>query len=566
MSQTRKNSPSLLLIDDDPVFRRLMVLMFTQEGFNVQSANDAESALELLNQRMFHVAIVDYKLPDQTGVDFFERTRRTHPSMIRVLLTAHTTEEVLYDSINRGEVYRYLTKPVHMGLLLSTVEQALALHELTSTRASLILEMENRTKELQEKNEDLRNYYHLMGELKAQQDQILASLPEPFMLLRADRRIIKCNQAAVDMLGFSRGELLGKMADDLFLNASELAERIGDVGRNGVGYFESEWHRRSGATISVKIALNKFQGESVEQNQVALVVQDITSVKQLENLQRDRSQQLERTVEDQILQIVRQQRALAHSEKLASLGTLVAGAAHEINTSGSLIKTNLEVLQQYWNGLGPIIRNWAVENPDTRIGNQAIGRVLSDIESLLEDLGIGAVQLSRIVNGMLAFSRKDVRIKELFNLEEALDAALTITKARREGCFYVRRRVCQTSKLVYGNRGQIVQVLVALIMNACDAWDDVGKAGKGRMTFFIRSAREGGRMVVSLSDTAGGMPVDVAAHVFDPFFTTKKGKGTGLGLSICHGIVSEHGGDIWVRVRPGKGSIFSFSIPTPVAG
>jgi two-component system NtrC family sensor kinase len=86
------------------------------------------------------------------------------------------------------------------------------------------------------------------------------------------------------------------------------------------------------------------------------------------------------------------------------------------------------------------------------------------------------------------------------------------------------------------------------------------------MTFFIRSAREGGRMVVSLSDTAGGMPVDVAAHVFDPFFTTKKGKGTGLGLSICHGIVSEHGGDIWVRVRPGKGSIFSFSIPTPVAG
>ena len=291
------------------------------------------------------------------------------------------------------------------------------------------------------------------------------------------------------------------------------------------------------------------------------MVQDITSVKQLEKLLRERSQELELKVEDQILQIVRQQKALAHNEKLAALGTLVAGAAHEINSCDSFIKTNVEVLQHYWIGLEPILREWQKINEERKIGRQYVGEVIDDIQGLLEDLNAGTDQLGRIVEGLLAFSRKDVRKKEPFALENALSSALTVTGSRLSKLFKVRVKDCQKGRKVFGNFGQIVQVLVDLILNACDAGEEHEPRSLKPIVFYLRPGIDNRQIILSVSDRAGGMTSDTAAHVFDPFFTTKTGRGTGLGLSICYGIINEHGGEIWVRSREGIGSAFSFSLP-----
>lgn len=563
MPERTKDTPTaILIIDDDPVFRRLMAVMFSQDGLSVTTAADAESGLKLIEQKLFQVAVVDYRLPDMNGVDFFERTRRTHPQMIRILLTAHTTEEVLLDSINRGEVYRYLTKPVHMGLLRSTVDQAFTLYDLATTRASLVAELERQNRELEEKNQDLRTYYHLMGELKAQQDQILASLPEPFLLLRADRRIIKCNQAAIEMLGYSRGELLGHSADELFTIDRELPARIEDVGRTGLSYFESDLRRKDSRLVRVKIALNRFQSENDERSQIALVLQDISSVKQLEAILRDHSQQLEETVEDQIMQIVRQQKALAHSEKLASLGTLVAGAAHEINTSSSFVSTNVEVLQHYWENLLPILEGWVAENREARIGRQSAGKVVQDISGLLGDLQVGSKQLTHIVEGMLAFSRKDVRKKEAFDPTKAVETSLTVISTRLNKFFNVKRHFVAGTPAVFGNKSQVVQVIVDLMMNACDAWEGKEAGRRTEMMIVVRPTQARRMVRITIADRAGGIPAEAVEHIFDPFFTTKHGKGTGLGLAICHGIIGEHGGEIWVKNRPGCGASFNFNLPS----
>lgn len=552
---------TLLLIDDDPVFRRLLTAMFVQDGFQVYSSNDVESGLNLLTERSFEVAVVDYLLPGLNGIDFFERSRRLAPQMTRILLTAHTTEEVLLEAINRGEVYRYMTKPVHLGLLRSTIDQALALHELTVGRDNMAFEMARRTQELEDKNKDLRSYYNLLGELKNQQDQILATLPEPFLLLNSSRRILKVNQTAIDLIGSTRGELLGKSADDFFLDPAELTERLFDIGKSGNVVFETTWRRKNGTEVQVKVALNLLRGDTAENNQAALVVQDITSVKQLEKLFRERSQELEQKVEDQILQIVRQQKALAHNEKLAALGTLVAGAAHEINSCDSFIKTNVEVLQHYWIGLEPILREWLKINEERKIGRQYVGEVIDDVQGLLEDLKAGTDQLGRIVEGLLAFSRKNVRKKEPFALENALSSALTVTGPRLSKLFKVRVKDCQKGRKVIGNFGQIVQVLVDLILNACDAGEEHAPLSPKPIVFFLRPGVDNRQIILSVSDRAGGMNADTTAHVFDPFFTTKAGRGTGLGLSICYGIINEHGGEIWVRSREGVGSAFSFSLP-----
>ena len=126
---------------------------------------------------------------------------------------------------------------------------------------------------------------------------------------------------------------------------------------------------------------------------------------------------------------------------------------------------------------------------------------------------------------------------------------------------YVYKYIGKTDRHVHGNYGQISQVVSDLIENACEAFESLKRKEKGVLAVVVRPMGDQRSLLVTVADTAGGMAGDVAAHVFDPFYTTKPGKGSGLGLAICHGIIGEHGGDVWVKSRVGKGSAFSFTLP-----
>lgn len=245
MASTDK--PTILLIDDDPVFRRLMSVMFNQEGFKIVTADNAQEGLTLVEENDFNVAVVDYRLPDLTGIDFFERVHRTHPNMIRILLTAYTTETVLLEAINRGHVFRYLLKPVYTDLLLSSVEQALAIREMAIAREELTRRTEIQNRELTLRNDDLRQAYIQLEEMKLLQDQILGMLPQPIFLIGENRRVIGCNQAACKLVGYSRGELLGRLATDVFGKEVDI---FGEAQPQGTTLSEH----------NLKISLNKKEG------------------------------------------------------------------------------------------------------------------------------------------------------------------------------------------------------------------------------------------------------------------------------------------------------------------
>jgi|GEM_PF-2158418 len=255
----RTARPNLLIIDDDPVFRRLMGVMFTQEGYSVATADSAESAFKLLSSHSFQVAVVDYKLPDLNGIEFLERIKHTYPDMMRILITAHTSEDVLLEAINRGEVYRYINKPVHTGLLRSTVEQALALHQLTISRSLMVKEMDERNRELTLKNEELKAYNALISEMKIQQDRILASLPDPYLLTRSDRRIVRCNPAAANLLGYKRPELVGRIVGELFEDPAEFEKRLAESSSTRSNAFEINMRRKEGELLAVKVFLSIFR-------------------------------------------------------------------------------------------------------------------------------------------------------------------------------------------------------------------------------------------------------------------------------------------------------------------
>ncbi|MES2014024.1 MAG: ATP-binding protein [Pseudomonadota bacterium] len=255
------------------------------------------------------------------------------------------------------------------------------------------------------------------------------------------------------------------------------------------------------------------------------------------------------------------QSQLVHSEKMASLGQLVAGVAHELNNPIGFIYANFPHLEEYTNELLALIdelRQLPMSNEQKAIAEKKIKAI--DLEFIQEDtLKIirsgksGASRIKEIVSSLRSFSRLDEAELKSVLLEDGINDTLAILN------HHIRNRVevikdYQLNQSVLCRAGQINQVFMNIIYNALQAIDGSG-------SLHIATRREGEFAVVSIADSGKGIPPDVINKIFDPFFTTKKvGEGTGLGLSISYGIVESHGGRIDVSSEVGTGTKFTIYI------
>jgi signal transduction histidine kinase/ActR/RegA family two-component response regulator len=228
------------------------------------------------------------------------------------------------------------------------------------------------------------------------------------------------------------------------------------------------------------------------------------------------------------------------SDRMASLGTLAAGIAHEINNPLSYVLGNLEVIAE------------GIARPD-----QA-----DSLATALCDATDGARRVRKIVQGLRSFSRSEEEKRVPLELPEVLRAAIRLTANE------VRHRaqlVCEVgaTPTVMADDGRLTQVFINLIVNAAHAIPE-GRSDENRITVRTRTD-EVGRAVIEVIDTGRGMTPDVQARVFDPFYTTKKvGEGTGLGLSICHSIITGLGGQISIEGAVGRGATARVVLPAAV--
>ena len=232
---------------------------------------------------------------------------------------------------------------------------------------------------------------------------------------------------------------------------------------------------------------------------------------------------------------------LVHSEKMASLGRLVAGVAHEINNPVSFIATSVAPLRKR-------LAEAAVEAPADVVP------LLKEAEEIADIMARGAERTAAIVRDLRSFSRLGEAKRKPADLHEGLEVSLRLLESRWKGRVTVHRDYGEMP-LVECDPGQLNQVFMNVLANACDA-----TAANGNI--WITTRREGDEAVVTVRDDGVGMTPEVRAHVFDPFFTTKDvGGGTGLGLAISHGVVTAHGGRIEVESAPGTGATFRIILP-----
>jgi signal transduction histidine kinase len=262
---------------------------------------------------------------------------------------------------------------------------------------------------------------------------------------------------------------------------------------------------------------------------------------------------------------------LVQSEKLAAIGQLVAGVAHEINNPLAFVTNNVVVLQRDCAALARLLELYRIADPTL---SACAPEIAAEIRELAERIDLpytlksvpelltrsreGLGRIRQIVGDLREFSRQET----VTELQDGVDLNASITstanlvrgRARDRGVELTTELsplpgiVCQASK--------VNQVVLNLIVNAIDAC-----ASGGRVTVRTRPAEDGG-VEVEVADNGKGIDPAVRDRIFDPFFTTKpQGQGTGLGLSISHGIVAEHGGTIGVESAPGSGATFVVRLP-----
>jgi signal transduction histidine kinase len=279
-------------------------------------------------------------------------------------------------------------------------------------------------------------------------------------------------------------------------------------------------------------------------------------------------------LESQLGKMQQSQAQVIHTTKLASLGQMIAGVAHEMNTPIGFVKSNVEVVRELMGeyrelltkvdkGFGMLLaadlaRPGAAEavrkGMEKLRGALAADERLKDSDELLKDSVDGLVQIANLVKNLKGFARVDQDGMDLMDVNESVESALVIAAHQLRDRIEVRRELGSIPR-IRGVASQINQVLLNLITNAAQAMGDAG-------TLSVMTRRSGDQIEVDVTDSGPGIPDDVLPKIFDPFFTTKPvGEGTGLGLSIVHKIVQSHGGAIKVRTAAGKGTTFTVSFP-----
>lgn len=418
------------------------------------------------------------------------------------------------------------------------MERMHLVEELEDARDELEVRVRNRTSELEGIAAALRFSEEKLQKSNVLLQKVFDGISDPLIMLDGKGLVTMNNKAATDYYGVCEGmDVLGKPCyqglrgietvcvgcEYPFLSAETRTMSFERKGFKDPGKMEN---------VTVYPVLDVHG----RRDAVIIKISDITKAKILE-------------------------RQILHNEKLASLGLVTSGIAHEINNPNSFIYFNLPILRRYLEQLLPIVDDYAALHPEFEVLHMSYGELKEDIFKLLGNMEHGTQRISKTVEVLKSFVRKrGTEGIQQVDLKEVLDkvVALCQTELRHKvGSFEFI--VPEDLPSLFSDPEALEQVFLNLLINAIHACDKPDSCVRLKVEHGLP---DGYGFLVEVSDNGSGIEETVREKIFDPFFTTKSpNEGTGLGLYICHSHVESLGGRIEVESSPGRGSTFRVLLP-----
>jgi PAS domain S-box-containing protein len=536
---------SILVIEDNPGDARLIQEMLSEGGdkrFEVEVVGRLAAGLEHLKRGdvdvvLVDVVLLDLGLPDSQGIYTLLRVHERVPSIPIVVLTGLSDEELALRAVQLGAQDYLIKGRVDANLLAHSIYYAVErkrmeqelwekkeqleaqndeLRAVNEKLQSTEAELRASNDELQAANEELRCEIAERQQVEAQLQQsekkysTLVEQGDDGIIIIQDGVLKFANSKMVELIGFSLEKALGRSFVDFVspekrgLVAGRYKRRVsgGDIPSK----YEIEILGKGGGRIPVEVSASSIEYEGRPADMA--IVRDITERKQMEQ-------------------------RLIITDRLASVGELASGIAHELNNPLTSVI-----------GFSQLLLDKGV--PD-------------DITEEVRIISNEAQRAAVVVKNLLTFARKHGPAKQLVNISEVIEKVLELRAyEQRVNNIRVKTQFAADLPEVMADYFQLQQVFLNIVINA--EYFMIELHGKGTLT--ITTEKIDNVVRASFADDGPGISEENLRHLFDPFFTTKEvGKGTGLGLSICHGIVAEHGGRIYAESEPGEGAIFRVELP-----
>lgn len=471
----------ILIVDDEESLAENLKDILEAEGYTTVVAFTGEQALKIAGETPVDLSITDIRLPDITGEDLIHELAAISPGTEYIIITGHASLESAIEAASQQNIVSYETKPLNIRHLLSLIAQ--------------VKERREAREETNQAAEEWRTTFD--------------SITDMVSILDRECRFLRVNRAFAQMLGIPREEIVGKNCYQLVHGCDEQIPEC-----------PYRQMMKTGEPCSVEFYEPKL-GRTIETS-VSPIYNGNNDIKAIVHIMRDVTQR--RRMEEQLIV----------TDRLASIGELSSGIAHELN-----------------NPLTSVIGF-----SDMLLDKELPENLKQDIEIINTE----AKRTAMIVNNLLTFARKHPREKKSVNLNAVIDSVLDVRSYEQKvNNITVELDYTRDLPEIIADGFQLQQVFLNIVINAEYF---INEAGRNPKILKITTESDEKSVRAVFTDNGTGISGEHINHLFDPFFTTKEiGKGTGLGLSICFGIISEHNGTIYAKNNPGDGASFVVELP-----
>lgn len=470
-------------------------LTFNKKLSDSQKVTFVESSLGILSEL---IVTSDYELADQYLIDIYTMFSKADFNLLEISQIFNFGRNSLLNNFQKEKSLTF-DPLIILGFIDEVIEQLFARYSIIYQNA-LVKELEKDRDRLKAKLEVSQKYLN----------NILHTSETAIIVIDNKEKFTSWNKSAENIFGYTEKEALGKPSSLLLPNADKYYQELNFIKENvkkssDVLIIDTERCTKDGRIIPVQLSIARLPSKNGEYSGRTVIIKDVSLVKQL-------------------------QQQIDQSEKLAVIGQLAAGIAHEIGNPLASISSLVQLIQR--------------KNKDENLAEQLV--------IIKENID----RISKIVRELVDFSRPPSYEKVTIQITDIIKTAVGIVKYdKRVKKVDFRTEFDFNMPLVKVVPDQLLQVFVNILINALDAINGTGN-------IFVKSFHDDDNIFISITDNGCGMDSETISKIFDPFFTTKEvGKGTGLGLSVSYSIIKKLNGEILVESEPNNGSTFIIRIP-----